>query len=89
MPWFRSKSVSDGSEDKSSKNSQPDSTEQAAVPEMGNTGEKTDNSHVTDTHTDVKEYPGLKIVLPIVLSVCLVVFLAALVSHLKPAPVRW
>ena len=40
-----------------------------------------DDVHSSDT--DVAQYPGLKIVLPTVLSVCLAVFLTALVSLLR------
>lgn len=43
-----------------------------------------DNIHSSDT--DVAQYPGLKIVLPTVLSVCLAVFLTALVSMLRRLP---
>ena len=41
--------------------------------------------NVNASDTDESQYPGLKIVLPTVLSVCLVVFLSALVSQL-PLP---
>ena len=37
-----------------------------------------EKAHSSDT--DIAQYPGLKIVLPAVLSVCLAVFLTALVS---------
>ena len=46
--------------------------------------EQLDNLNSSDT--DAAQYPGLKIVLPTVLSVCLAVFLTALVSLLSRLP---
>lgn len=42
-----------------------------------------DNVHDRDSDSDEVQYPGLKVVLPSVLSVCLAVFLTALVSLLN------
>ena len=55
------------------KSAQPPTSVQTAVSEP----EKQEDARISDTDTIV--YPGLKIVLPTVLAVCLAVFLSALV----------
>lgn len=58
----------------------PTSSIQTESPEL----EKPEDTHISDTEETII-YPGLKVVLPTVLAVCLAVFLTALVCLFHPS----
>ena len=61
------------------KSTQVPTSAQTGLPEP----EKPEDAH--SSHTDEITYPGLKVVLPTVLAVCLAVFLTALVRLFNPS----